>query len=175
MQGKHDIQSGAVVVDPYRYLLWRAWNPKLPRLLWILLNPSIADECVDDPTLRRILGFSQSFGFGGIEVVNLFALRSSDPRVLTMMVDPVGPENDSYIRESVGRTEKIVAAWGSFGRLYRRDHRILAQIDRPIYCLGITRDGDPRHPLYLRRDTPLCSFPTPENRAPVGCIDIKQS
>ena len=76
MPGKHDCQPGAVVVGPYRYLLWREWNAKLPRLLWILLNPSTADERVDDPTLRRVLGFSRSYGFGGLEVVNLFALRS---------------------------------------------------------------------------------------------------
>ncbi len=158
MPGKHDCQPGAVVVGPYRYLLWRAWNAKLPRLLWILLNPSTADECVDDPTLRRVLGFSRSYGFGGLEVVNLFALRSPHPRALTQVVDPVGPENDMYIREAVGRASKIVAAWGSFGTLYRRGHSILAQIDCPIYCLGITKNGSPRHPLYLRHDRALRSF-----------------
>jgi hypothetical protein len=153
-------QSGAVVVGPYRYLLWRVWSPGSPRLLWILLNPSRADSCVDDPTLRRILGFSHSFGFGGIEVVNLFALRSPDPGILTRVSDPVGPENDRYIREALERAAKIVVAWGSNGRLHDRDNEILAQIDRSIYCLGVTRDGYPRHPLYLCRDIPLRSFPT---------------
>ena len=159
MQGDYISQSGAVVVGPYRYLLWRAWNPRLPRVLWILLNPSTADERVDDPTLRRLHSFSQHFGFGGLEVVNLFALRSTDPRALARMVDPIGPENDDYIREAGVRATKIIAAWGSYGTLYGRDHYILAQIASPIFCLGITRNGNPRHPLYLRGDTALCSFP----------------
>lgn len=159
MPEKHGYQSGAVVIDPYRYLLWREWNPKLPRLLWILLNPSTADKHVDDPTLRRILGFSQRFGFGGLEIVNLFALRSSDPKALAHVADPVGPENDGYIREAIARSTKIVAAWGSFGMLYERDRNVLAQIDRPTFCLGITRNGNPCHPLYLQRDTVLRSLP----------------
>lgn len=157
--GKHVNQSGAIIVGPYRYLLWRVWDPDLPRLLWMLLNPSTADEDVDDPTLRRVLGFSHSFGFGGLEVVNLFALRSPDPRALAHTADPVGPENDSYIREALERATKIVAAWGRFGVLYRRDRSVLAQIDYPIFCLGVTRNGNPRHPLYLPRDTSLCPFP----------------
>ena len=159
MSGDYVSQSGAVVVDPYRYLLWRFWNPDLPHLLWILLNPSTADERGDDPTLRRVHGFSQRFGFGGLEVVNLFALRSADPRALARMVDPVGPENDDYIREAVARAAKIIVAWGSYGALNARDHCILAQLASPVFCLGITRNGNPRHPLYLQGDTALRSFP----------------
>lgn len=159
MSGEYASQSGAVVVGPYRYLLWRVWNPDLPRLLWILLNPSTADESSDDPTLRRVQGFSQSFGYGGLEVVNLFALRSPDPRALAQIVDPVGPENDRYIRGAVVRATKIIAAWGNYRMLYGRDHWILSQIAGPIFCLGITRNGNPRHPLYLRGDTVLRSFP----------------
>lgn len=159
MSGEYASQSGAVVIGPYRYLLWRVWNPDLPLLLWILLNPSTADESSNDPTLRRVQGFSQSFGYGGLEVVNLFALRSPDPRALAQIVDPVGPENDRYIRGAVVRATKIIAAWGNYRMLYRRDHWILSQIAGPIFCLGITRNGNPRHPLYLRGDTVLRSFP----------------
>lgn len=159
MSGEYASQSGAVVIGPYRYLLWRVWNPDLPRLLWILLNPSTADESSNDPTLRRVQGFSQSFGYGGLEVVNLFALRSPDPRALAQIVDPVGPENDRYIRGAVVRATKIIAAWGNYRMLYGRDHWILSQIAGPIFCLGITRNGNPRHPLYLRGDTVLRSFP----------------
>src|SRR2546421_6723193 len=148
MPGKHDCRSGAVVVGPYRYLLWREWNAKLPRLLWILLNPSTADERVDDPTLRRVLGFSQSYGFGGLEVVNLFALRSPHPRALTQVVDPVGPENDMYIREAVGRASKIVAAWGSFGTLYRRGDRIPSHIELSLLFPGITKKRRPPPPPF---------------------------
>lgn len=159
MPGEYASQSGAVVIGPYRYLLWRVWNPDLPRLLWILLNPSTADESSDDPTLRRVHGFSQSFGYGGLEVVNLFALRSPDPRALAQIVDPVGPENDRYIREAVARATKIIAAWGNYRMLNGRDHWILSQIAGPIFCLGITRHGNPRHTLYLRGDAVLHSFP----------------
>lgn len=153
---------GAVIVGPYRYLLWRVWNPTVPRLLWILLNPNTADEERDDPTLRRITGFSRTFGFGGLEVVNLFALRSPDPAALAQARDPIGPENDLTIRAAAARATTVVAAWGNAGTLYGRDHAVLAQLTGPLFCLGLTRSGSPRHPLYLPGTSALCPF----------CIDL---
>jgi hypothetical protein len=151
-----DQQHGAVIDGPYRYLLWRIWDPRLPRLLWVMLNPSMADEAANDPTLRRILGFSRASGFGGLEVVNLFAWQSPSPKALLRAPDPVGPENDRYIREAVTRAEKVVAAWGDEGARDGRERAVLALISRPVFCLGTTELGHPRHPLYVKAQTELC-------------------
>ncbi len=151
-----DQQHGAVISSPYRYLLWRIWDPRQPRLLWVMLNPSTADETTNDPTLRRILGFSRSSGFGGLEVVNLFGLRSPSPKALLLAPDAVGPENDRYIREAVMRAEKIVAAWGNEGAREGRERAVLSLISRPVFCLGTTGLGHPRHPLYVKAQTELC-------------------
>ncbi len=150
--------SGAVINGPYRYLLWRHWNEGQSRLLWIMLNPSVADEQVNDPTLRRLVGFSRSFGFGGLDVVNLFALRSSSPKALTKASDAIGPENDRYIQEAVARADKIVVAWGNEGAFCGRARTVLARIDRPLLCLGMTKSGYPRHPLFVNAHTELCLF-----------------
>src|SRR5579884_660424 len=145
--------QGAIIINQYRYLLWRKWDPSRPHLLWIMLNPSQADQRCDDPTLRRVIGFSRTFGFGGLEVVNLFALRSPSPKALTQVpeLDAIGPENDHYIREAVARAGKVVVAWGEGGTLYERDQIVLSQIQQP-FCLGTTRGGRPRHPLYVKGD-----------------------
>jgi hypothetical protein len=140
---------------PYRYLLWRLWDPGLPRLLWVMLNPSTADEAANDPTLRRILGFSHASGFGSLEVVNLFAWRSPSPRALLCAPDAVGPENDRYIREAVTRAGKVVAAWGNEGARGGRERTVLSLISRPVFCLGTTGLGHPRHPLYVKAQTEL--------------------
>ena len=150
--------SGAVIDGPYRYLLWRHWNEEQSRLLWIMLNPSTADEQGNDPTIRRLMTFSRSFGYGGLEVVNLFALRSPSPKALATAVDAVGPENDRYIQEAVARVSKVVVAWGDKGNFCERAQSVLTQIDRPLWCLGMTKRGYPRHPLFVNARTELCLF-----------------
>ncbi len=154
-----DQSGGAVINGPYRYLLWRKWNTEQPHVLWMMLNPSTADEHTNDPTLRRILGFSRFFGFGGLEVVNLFAFRSSSPSALALAADAVGPENDQYIQEAVARAGKIIVAWGNEGAFCKRASAVLAQIDQPVFCLGTTHRGYPRHPLFVKAQTELCPFP----------------
>jgi len=100
--------SGAIIEGAYRYLLWRTWDASLPRALWILLNPSMADERKDDPTLRRCTRFSASWRFGGLEIVNLFALRTPYPRDLYQAADPVGPANDRHIVAAAKRATDII-------------------------------------------------------------------
>lgn len=153
-----DQQQGAVTNGPYRYLLWRIWNPMQPRLLWVMLNPSTADETTNDPTLRRILGFSRAAGFGGLEVVNLYALRSPSPKALLLAPDAIGPENDLHIQEAAVRAGRIVAGWGNEGARNGRDRALLALVSHPVFCLGTTRQGHPRHPLYVKAQTKLCPF-----------------
>jgi hypothetical protein len=107
--------SGAIIEGAYRYLLWRIWDRSLPRALRILLNPSMADERIDDRTLRRCKAFSASWRFGGLEIVNLFALRAPYPRNLCQFTYPVGEENDQHISAAARRATCIVLTWGAHG------------------------------------------------------------
>lgn len=116
------------------------------------LNPSTADETADDPTIRRCIGFARRWGFDRLKMVNLYAFRSTDPRGLWLADDPVGPENDHVLSLVFGGSDRIVAAWGAHARPDR-----LAQFAEifggwRFHALGLTKDGAPRHPLYLRGD-----------------------
>jgi hypothetical protein len=124
-------------------------------LVFLMLNPSTADANHDDPTIRRCIGFAKDRGFGGIDVVNLFAWRATRPSELLAVDDPVGPMNDMHIRAaSEGRT--IVAAWGAGGSHRDRVAHVWQLIPfEHVVCLGITKHGHPRHPLYVRADAEL--------------------
>lgn len=152
--------TGNAVVSPcglYRYRLSRRWGDGIP-LLFVMLNPSRADAEVDDPTIRKCLRFAHVVGRSGIEVVNLFAYRATDPRKLRAVTDPVGPANDAHIvgaAHACGRT--AVVAWG---RVVREEQRaramvvtyMLRRIDCELLCLKANGDGSPAHPLYLHGD-----------------------
>lgn len=141
----------------YRYRLWRVWNYKKPGLCWILLNPSTADAQSDDPTIRRCINFAASWGYGGIHVVNLFALRATDPREISKVEEPVGPGNDEVILSYA--YWPIIAGWGSHGSLLDRDHKVIDMLSGSnIQCLGFTKDGHPRHPLYIAKDKQLQKY-----------------
>ena len=120
---------------------------------FIMLNPSTADENVLDPTLRRCMGFAGQWGYGGMEIVNLFAYRATDPSKLRQVNDPVGDENDLTIRLAEDRNEIMVAGWGVHGTYQGRDQAVLENRRYPDkwHCLGLTKDGHPRHPLYLAK------------------------
>jgi hypothetical protein len=118
-----------------------------------MLNPSTATESVLDPTVRRCMGFSRQWGCGGLRVVNLFALRATDPKQLKEAQDPVGPENDKCIKAAVASAELVVCAWGTHGKLLGRGaavQKLLAY--RHLHHLGLTKEGHPKHPLYLKKD-----------------------
>ena len=118
-----------------------------------MLNPSTADASRDDPTIRRCVGFARRWRFGGVVVVNLFALRATEPRALREALRPIGRANDRHIRRAAARAAVVVIAWGAhgvFGERARAVERMLSR--RELRCLGRTRSGEPRHPLYLRRD-----------------------
>ena len=153
--------SGAVFDESgvYRYLLWRKWDRSRPSVAFVLLNPSTADATADDPTIRRCIGFARGWGFGGMEVANLFAFRATTPRLLGSAIDPVGPENDRHLRELAARAEHVVVAWGNGGALFGRAAAVLPLFEgRELYCLGVTKAGAPRHPLYVRGDSELGTF-----------------
>jgi len=142
----------------YRYKLWRQWDQAHPRITFVMLNPSAADAVHNDQTISTCIRLSRRLNFGGIEVVNLFAYCTSDPRRLKQAANPVGKQNDQYIMESAQATNMILIAWGNHGEL---NHRHLEVLDLllplaiPTYCLGLTKRGQPRHPLYLPGDTPM--------------------
>jgi len=143
-----------------RYRLWRRWAVTAPRVVFIMLNPSTADAARDDPTIRRCVGFARRWGFGSVEVVNLFAYRATRPAALRRVGDPVGRSNDTHILEAVRRARRVVAAWGDQGRLFGRDAEVIDRLRdvARLWCLGTTRLGCPRHPLYLRGTTSLEPF-----------------
>ncbi|MCA4158026.1 DUF1643 domain-containing protein [Priestia megaterium] len=147
--------NGAIIDDSeeYRYSLWRIWDDNLPRVTFIMLNPSTADSREDDPTLRRCIKFAMSWGYGSLEVVNLFAYRSTNPKLLLSAYDPIGEKNNEYIINALDRSEKVILAWGTKGNLFSRDKDVLQLIkdnNVPLYALELTKDGYPRHPLYVK-------------------------
>jgi hypothetical protein len=135
----------------YRYALWRSWDNSLETLLFIGLNPSRADAVNDDPTLRRCMGFARSWGFGSVALGNLFGWRSTDPRALREVADPVGPENDRWLAQLADQASLVVGAWGTKGGFRERDAHVGGLVGE-IHSLGCTVGGHPRHPLYVPGD-----------------------
>lgn len=141
----------------YRYRLTRGWDDG-PTVAWVMLNPSTADAHEDDPTIRKCVGFSRRWGYGSLTVVNLFALRSTDPRALRTAPDPFGPDNVRYVDEALLAADLTVAAWGggishAKGRGSIRGRAIRSWPGAKM--LGTTKAGEPRHPLMLAYSTPL--------------------
>lgn len=145
----------------YRYTLSRTWDWNGPvwSLAFIMLNPSTADAELDDPTIRRCMGFARTFGYGGLVVVNLYAFRATKPADLWRAADPVGPENDEYLAallaDRAAHGVPTIAAWGA----HAKPDRVRQVLDMPgaerLVCLGHTKHGAPRHPLYLRGDSQM--------------------
>lgn len=157
----------------YRYTLSRIWDADYPPVLFIGLNPSTADAEVDDPTIRRCVGYAREWGYGGLLMGNLFAYRATNPKDLpaipfenSPVLSPVGEfgpwhagdresMNTYHLRKMADRAGLIVAAWGSTklpcGWEYQ-DRVVMRDLGRPLHALGLTKDGHPRHPLYMRAD-----------------------
>ncbi len=142
--------GGIVAQGPYRYRLWRRWGAA-PSALFVMLNPSTADATDDDPTIRRCIGFARRWRCGGVEVVNLYALRATDPRDLWRHRAPVGPRNDAILAEAIATSAVPVVAWGRHGT-DRAARVVELAAGRPLQCLAQNGDGSPRHPLYVPGD-----------------------
>lgn len=161
------VERGADVslCERFRYRLWRRWDADRELIVWLMLNPSTADHAKDDPTIRRVNGFSRAWGCGGFEVVNLFAIRSPKPRAIRVAADPIGPYNDAAIVQAV-TSRRVVLAWGAHGTAHpdraQAVLRMLAQVTdaEKLLCLGRTVDGEPLHPLMLKATTPLVPWRT---------------
>lgn len=145
----------------YRYALTRRWDASARDVLFVMLNPSVADGMRDDPTVRKCMGFARHWGLGGIRIANLFALRATYPRELHLAIkrghDAVGPENLEHLVALAEGTNRVVLGWGAHARPYAGQvDRVVKALHRaPLYCLGTTDDGLPRHPLMLAYTTAI--------------------
>jgi len=157
-KSKIKIVKQATIIDNYRYTLSRIWNQLDDMVTFIMLNPSTADAFYDDPTVRRCIGFAQNWGYGGLHIVNLFAWRTPFPDDLSchLVLDPVGPRNNYYIKKTVFKSHLVIAAWGSRHTFYpNRANKVISMINKQgkIVCyLKKNKDGSPGHPLYLKKD-----------------------
>ncbi|NLS27969.1 hypothetical protein S2M10_29710 [Sphingomonas sp. S2M10] len=140
----------------YRYWLLRQWDASAPFLPIIMLNPSTADASIDDPTIRRCIGFARRDGFGGIKVMNLFAFRATSPADMIAARDPIGPDCYSNLIGMIDYARQyslpVLAAWGAHGSHLGRDRAVMSSargIGARLVCLGMTKLGHPRHPLYV--------------------------
>jgi hypothetical protein len=153
---RRQMKKDAVISDDarYRYRLSRIWDETLPKLLFVMLNPSTADAAIDDPTIRRVIAFAKSWNYGGVYVGNLYAYRSTDPKGLKDVVDPVGADNKAHIEHMLTLVDKVVYAWGNNEKepLWLRD-----LVETP-YCIALSKTGIPKHPLYLKGDLQLMPY-----------------
>jgi hypothetical protein len=142
----------------YRFRLWRIWDDDIKPTVFIGLNPSTADETEDDPTVRRCIGFAKKWKTGGLIMTNLFAFRATDPKQMKAATDPMHFQNPSKILTAAQGARIVVAAWGVHGRHQDADIRLvqfLKRNDVHLRCLGRTKNGEPRHPLYIAYDKEL--------------------
>jgi len=151
---KGDAPSAAVYSDceRYRYSLTRVWNERGQRVHFVMLNPSTATETRNDPTVERCERRARALGFGAFRVTNIFAWRERDPRAMRAAPDPVGPENDGAIRDACHWARQTVCAWGLHGAHMDRGPtvaRMLRDLGTPLYHLGLSKTGHPKHPLYI--------------------------
>lgn len=185
------VQKGATISPDgkYRYRLWREWrNHPAPAkwnmwtddgkpvldgagaqlgepktCLFVMLNPSTADGDVDDPTIRRCVGFAKVWQYDRVEIVNLFAFRATKPEALFALShadDPVGWKNQEYVMRAVREADVIVCAWGAHGGYLGQNETVLGWIEtEKTFSIGpLTKNGHPPHPLYLPAVTPLVPF-----------------
>lgn len=146
--------------ERYRYALTRRWSEDSPRLLYIMLNPSTATEVSNDPTIERCERRARHLGYGAFRVANLFALRETSPIRLRQARHPVGPDNLEEIAKALDWTDDVLCAWGIHGANQGQDavtSGLLSECGKPVLALGVSKDGHPRHPLYL----PYAARPVP--------------
>ncbi|MEB2340404.1 MAG: DUF1643 domain-containing protein [Flavobacteriia bacterium] len=142
----------------YRYVLSRIWDNTKPMVNFICLNPSTADEKTDDPTVRRCRSYAQSWRYGGFYMTNLFAFRATNPESLKVQKDPIGDENDKWLKEIAGKSALVVFAWGVNGIFGNRDE-VVKKFFPEAYCIALSKDGHPKHPLYLKKDLEPQRYP----------------
>jgi len=158
--------SGALISNckKYRYWLNRPFEDSFlgtKTVLFVMLNPSTADAFIDDPTIRRCINFAKSWGYKGLIVVNLYAYRATKPCDLWKCKDPVGPENNQWLSKlTKEKNFTVVCAWGANAKSEQVEKfkNITKNNNTKLWCLGTTKNGSPRHPLYIKADQPLIEW-----------------
>lgn len=159
------MEKSAVISDcqQYRYQLKRQWDAKKDLVLFIGLNPSIADAKIDDPTIRRCIGFSERENYGGFIMANLFAYRATSPNDMKNYNTPIGNLNNYWLEQSIKDCKWVIVCWGTHGSHQER-HIAVNELLRnhldtvPILCFGKTKSGQPKHPLYLSSNCKLLNY-----------------
>lgn len=151
--------SGAVFSSnrAYRYVLWRMWRSIGDYAAFIGLNPSKADEVDNDPTVKRCIAFAKAWGLSGIFMLNIFAFKATDPDEMMATASPIGRKNDEMLLRYCRKSKIIVACWGTHGAYRNRGDDVAKRVlkGQTIYCLGTTKNGFPKHPLYLAKTAGL--------------------
>ena len=150
---REGVTSSAVYSEcgSYRYSLTRKWGQG-DRLLYVMLNPSVADERQNDPTVERCERRARAMGFDAFRVANIFAWRATQPELLKQAADPVGPENDAVLLDAGSWADRVICAWGVHGNHLGRGKQVEQMLRAhcaSLWNLGLTKDGAPRHPLYV--------------------------
>lgn len=138
-----------------RYTLWRKWDSRKGMVAFVGLNPSTANETVNDPTVRRCINFARKWGYGGIYMLNIFAYRATDPSEMKKQEHLDLQDNIEKIVEVARECDLVVGCWGVHGSFMGQGKKVVEVLGKngiKLYCLGITKDGHPKHPLYLRGD-----------------------
>jgi hypothetical protein len=149
-----EVAKGAIFSTDkkYRYALWRVWNDAIPPIMFIGLNPSKADSVDDDATIRRVKRFAKDWGYGGVYMLNLFAIISTDPGVLLhTKLDPVGLDTDYHLHDKARICSDVCFAWGNFTQAKYRSKEVIEQFPNAL-CLMKNKNGTPMHPLMCRAD-----------------------
>ena len=145
----------------YRYMLVRLWDRSRPKCVFIGLNPSTANELLNDPTVHRCQKYASEWGYGGLQMLNIFAFKATNPKKMLAAHDPVGEENDDWLSKICRSAGIVICAWGTHGG--HRDRHLeviqnLKELKVPLHCLGTTTKGFPKHPLYLKSDAKPIPF-----------------
>lgn len=176
----------------YRYALWRDIPQPLmtddqvadlpldrpdpdSTVLFVMLNPSTADAALDDPTIRRCASFARDWGYARLAVANLYAFRATQPHELAQADDPIGPENDDWIATLCNEADCKIAAWGaSVHAAPERVQEVAFMLDHDtVFCLGLTAEGHPKHPLYVPADVAAIDYRHPALYSPA--LDQEES
>ncbi len=140
----------------YRYRLWRSSMLGSGRMVAVMLNPSTADETINDPTVDRVWRRAQEYGYARLDVLNIFAFRSTDPKALYSFPEPVGPDNDATIIDVCSGADLVLCGWGTHGIYMGRGNEVASMLHRcgiELHCLGETTTRQPKHPLYIGYST----------------------